>query len=332
MAEDDVARPAITGRALLSALLGAVGTGTMGLAGRELLDIAMTSAGTEALIAWVLVGAAALGVLLCFRLALIWTLAAAVLAAGPRGRTGVALLAALRLLAPRLARRLTTGAALATAATALTLGPALAAPASVLLEDDGVRDAPVLTVQMLPVDAPAPSDGGGGDEAEPATPPPLGWGESASPPPSPEAGQDEAAPASRTEDDELPVSSPGSAPRSDAGSTADHATEPDVDAESSADPPTGTDTATETDTAADAIADTDTATETDRTVTVRTGDSLWSISRDLLGQGAATDPEIAAAWPLLHAANQDRIGADPDLLHPGLELVVPAELTSQDMP
>lgn len=318
MVEDDIAQPAIAGRALLSALLGAAGTGAMGFAGRELFDIAGASAGTEALLAWVLVGAAVLGALLCLRFALVWMLAAAVLAAGPTGRTGTALLAALRVLAPRLARRLTTGAALATAATALTFGPALAAPASVLLEDDGVHDAPMQqTAQMLPVDAPVPSDGGGEEEdaTAPASPPPLGWGETASPAPTPETEQDEEA----SDDDAAPEEQTSTAEDNSSGDDAAHSAAPAA-ADTASDTKTDTDTSTETDTV------------TERTITVHTGDSLWSISRDLLGQGAATDPEIAAAWPLLHAANQDRIGADPDLLHPGLELVVPAELTLQDTP
>lgn len=312
MVEDDIAQPAIARRALLSALLGAAGTGAMGFAGRELFDIAGASAGTEALIAWVLVGAAVLGALLCLRFALVWMLAAAVLAAGPTGRTGTALLAALRVLAPRLACRLTTGAALATAATALTFGPALAAPASVLLGDDGVHDAPMQqTAQMLPVDAPVPSDGGGKEEdaTAPASPPPLGWGETASPAPTPETEQDEEA----SEDDAASEEQTSTAEDNRSGDDADPSAAPAA-----------------ADTASDTKTDTDT--DTERTITVHTGDSLWSISRDLLGQGAATDPEIAAAWPLLHAANQDRIGADPDLLHPGLELVVPAELTLQDTP
>src|SRR5690606_11981209 len=289
-----------------------------GCAGRELFDIAGASAGTEALLAWVLVGAAVLGALLCLRFALVWMLAAAVLAAGPTGRTGTALLAALRVLAPRLARRLTTGAALATAATALTFGPALAAPASVLLEDDGVHDAPMQqTAQMLPVDAPVPSDGGGEEEdaTAPASPPPLGWGETASPAPTPETEQDEEA----SDDDAAPEEQTSTAEDNSSGDDPAHSAAPAA-ADTASDSKTDTDTSTETDTV------------TERTITVHTGDSLWSISRDLLGQGAATDPEIAAAWPLLHAANQDRIGADPDLLHPGLELVVPAELTLQDTP
>src|SRR5690606_18606533 len=240
MVEDDIAQPATAGRALLSALLGAAGTGAMGFAGRELFDIAGASAGTEALLAWVLVGAAVLGALLCLRFALVWMLAAAVLAAGPTGRTGTALLAALRVLAPRLARRLTTGAALATAATALTFGPALAAPASVLLEDDGVHDAPMQqTAQMLPVDAPVPSDGGGEEEdaTAPASPPPLGRGETASPAPTPETEQDEEA----SDDDAAPEEQTSTAEDNSSGDDAAHSAAPAA-ADTASDTKTDTDT------------------------------------------------------------------------------------------
>ena len=45
--------------------------------------------------------------------------------------------------------------------------------------------------------------------------------------------------------------------------------------------------------------------------------------RDDLGP-TATDAEIADAWPLWYAANRAVIGADPNLLQPGQQLVVPA--------
>lgn len=63
------------------------------------------------------------------------------------------------------------------------------------------------------------------------------------------------------------------------------------------------------------------------TVTVHPGDSLWSITADLLPAGA-TDARIGATWPLLHAANRDVVGADPGLIHPGDVLTVPAEVTA----
>ncbi|WP_404388187.1 LysM peptidoglycan-binding domain-containing protein [Humibacillus xanthopallidus] len=60
------------------------------------------------------------------------------------------------------------------------------------------------------------------------------------------------------------------------------------------------------------------------TVTVRRGDSLWSIAERHLG-AAATDAEVARTWPQWYAANREVIGDDPDLIHPGTQLVPPRE-------
>jgi hypothetical protein len=60
------------------------------------------------------------------------------------------------------------------------------------------------------------------------------------------------------------------------------------------------------------------------TVTVRRGDTLWSIAERHLGS-AASDVEIARAWPQWYAANRAVIGDDPDLIHPGTQLVPPRE-------
>lgn len=57
-------------------------------------------------------------------------------------------------------------------------------------------------------------------------------------------------------------------------------------------------------------------------IVVRLGDSLWDIAADHLGPDA-TDWEIAASWPRWHAANRDRIGADPGIILPGMILTVP---------
>jgi nucleoid-associated protein YgaU len=67
-----------------------------------------------------------------------------------------------------------------------------------------------------------------------------------------------------------------------------------------------------------------TATAPIETVTVRRGDSLWSIASRQLGPGAS-DAEIAVAWPVWHALNADLIGDDPNLIHPGLRLRVPTD-------
>ncbi|MBA2696083.1 MAG: LysM peptidoglycan-binding domain-containing protein [Actinobacteria bacterium] len=58
-------------------------------------------------------------------------------------------------------------------------------------------------------------------------------------------------------------------------------------------------------------------------VTVRRGDTLWSIAADRLG-GSATIEQVAQAWPAWYAANRDVIGPDPDLILPGQQLHPPA--------
>lgn len=58
------------------------------------------------------------------------------------------------------------------------------------------------------------------------------------------------------------------------------------------------------------------------TVTVRSGESLWSITQDLLGPEASHE-DISAAWPTLWAANDETIH-DPDVLQPGTILNVPS--------
>jgi LysM repeat protein len=65
------------------------------------------------------------------------------------------------------------------------------------------------------------------------------------------------------------------------------------------------------------------------TVVVEPGDTLWSIARSHLGEGA-TDIQIASAWPQWYAANRGVIGADPDLLRPGQRLVSPAGSTGAE--
>lgn len=57
-------------------------------------------------------------------------------------------------------------------------------------------------------------------------------------------------------------------------------------------------------------------------VTVHAGDCLWSLAAQALGP-AATSRAVATAWPEWWAVNRDVIGADPDLLRPGLQLRVP---------
>ncbi|MFF2245196.1 LysM peptidoglycan-binding domain-containing protein [Arthrobacter sp. NPDC058130] len=59
-----------------------------------------------------------------------------------------------------------------------------------------------------------------------------------------------------------------------------------------------------------------------REVTVRSGDSLWSIAAAALGP-LATDADIARDWPRLYAGNREAIGPNPHLLRPGQVLTLP---------
>jgi hypothetical protein len=57
-------------------------------------------------------------------------------------------------------------------------------------------------------------------------------------------------------------------------------------------------------------------------VVVKPGDSLWSIARAHLPQGA-TDAQVGAAWPSWYRTNRRTIGRDPALLHAGERLTPP---------
>jgi len=58
-------------------------------------------------------------------------------------------------------------------------------------------------------------------------------------------------------------------------------------------------------------------------VVVLRGDTLWSIAARHLGPGA-TAAEVTAEWHRWLSTNRDVIGADPDLILPGQELLPPA--------
>ena len=60
---------------------------------------------------------------------------------------------------------------------------------------------------------------------------------------------------------------------------------------------------------------------------VRPGDSLWRIAEAELLRRHGHEPtvaEVAAYWPRIHAANRALVGPDPDLVRPGVPLVLPA--------
>lgn len=55
---------------------------------------------------------------------------------------------------------------------------------------------------------------------------------------------------------------------------------------------------------------------TTKTYVVKSGDSLSEIAQREMGDGDR--------WKELYEANKAAIGDDPDLIHPGLELTIPA--------
>lgn len=274
------------------------------------VPVAVDAHGETALFAWVLIAAAGLGALLCTYLALIWSMTALALLVGPASRLGRALVSALRVIAPRAARRLTLGAAVATTATGLALVPATAADQA----PEQQRAGQISVAATLTPTAPLPTDGN-------------------------EAAQSESGASSEvpsTEPDEqgpghggsAPEASPDAAPRPGLGWS--DAPQPDSDAapdeERAADPGAGA--APEADAAPQASPQS--SPQFPSTVDVRSGDSLWSITDDLLGPGTDHSDDISALWPSLHAVNSDVIGPDPDHLEPGQVLIVPADLSPQE--
>ncbi len=65
------------------------------------------------------------------------------------------------------------------------------------------------------------------------------------------------------------------------------------------------------------------------TVTVRAGDSLWSIAAGQLPANAS-DGQVAQAWRAWHHANRAVVGPDPDLIRPGQVLSAPAPAPTEE--
>lgn len=77
-----------------------------------------------------------------------------------------------------------------------------------------------------------------------------------------------------------------------------------------------------------AVADAQTEDKRSPSVEVRPGDSLWSISADLLGPNA-TPRRILNGIERIRALNRTRIGADTDLVLVGQELLVPPAMSER---
>ncbi|UEJ82608.1 LysM peptidoglycan-binding domain-containing protein [Brachybacterium halotolerans subsp. kimchii] len=290
--------------------IASLAAGTVLLRAAAALQVeARSSYGTDALTALVLLAVAALGVLLCAYLALVHALAAVVMLRGADAVGSRALLRALRVLAPRLASRALATLAVTTAAAGLLAGPAQAQGTPV-----GVTSAAGSTASLASAPAAAPLMRLPGSQDPPPahtdhTPSAQLPAEPDAPSPEEPTDQPDAG------DEELPglgwgdQEAPADGQNTPAGSGA-----------------TGADDSSADDSSSDDNGRPDTL-----TVVVKDGDSLWSISDDLMGVGPDSPREISAAWPELFSENADVIGPDPDHIEPGQVLTVPDALpTSQE--
>lgn len=315
----------------------------------ELWRLTTVSGGTEALTAGALVAVAVIGALAAVHLAVVWTLAVLISLAGTRSTAGRIGLRVLRILAPTLARRLSVGVLSASTAFLGTGDPGasdrtdapihvpgatVSAPA---LIDSGAhvtqrgsaqgitRTASSMLTTGRPTDsapgdrtaqeaasAPEPAAARSGNEpgARPVLAPQSTRAAAARLSPALPAEQSEG------EDGSARTTRPPLAWGND--SKAPERTTSGTDAEQQ---PTAPRDTVRTDPAAD---------EPARTVTVRPGDTLWSITDDLLGEDPDSDARIARHWPLLHEANRPLIGPDPDHIEPGQELTVPHPLSPKE--
>ena len=341
------ASPVATG---ISAALAAAVTVLTGRTAAVLLPAATRLQGEEALMTLLLGTIAAAVAVLCAYLTVIWGLAWLALVSGPATRRSAAAVAALRVLAPRLARRVTLSAALATTAAGLVVGPAAASTLSDLSPTAEQATAaasavlhPTAPAPVQPGDDPAASDGGGQDDGRapaPRTPPAT---DGPSPSEAPSAPQEQPA----AEEPELPAlgwggspattsqEDPGAAPETSPGTpTSESDSPPQTTGSAPAPHPRSGTTAPQTPDSASSQGASDAGADpqdvTPRTITVDAGDTLWSLTDELLGPGPDSVAEISAAWPLLYEANQDVIGPHPDLIEPGQVLIVPAAVTTQE--
>lgn len=346
------ASPTATG---ISAALAAAATVLTGRTAADLLPPATALQGEEALMTLLLGTIAAAGAVLCAYLTVIWGLACLALVSGPATGRSAAAVTALRVLAPRLARRVTLSAALATTAAGLVVGPAAAstlpdhspaaeqatATASAVLH-------PTAPAPVQPGDDPAADDGVGQDDEHAPAPPTPPAGDAPAPSQEPSAPEEAPAPEeqSAAEEPELPSlgwgespstttqEGPGTAQGTSPGTPESESAPPPQAEPAPAPPPRSGTTApqktgsTPSQEAGDAGADPQDVTP--RTITVTAGDTLWSLTDELLGPGPDSVTEISAAWPLLYEANQDVIGPHPDLIEPGQVLIVPAAVTTQE--
>jgi resuscitation-promoting factor RpfA len=60
-----------------------------------------------------------------------------------------------------------------------------------------------------------------------------------------------------------------------------------------------------------------------RSYVIQPGDTLWDVAEAHLSPSQRSPSRIDRYWRQVHAANRDVLGDDPDLIHPGVRVVLP---------
>lgn len=282
-----------------TAILSLTGTGTRGLDAAMLAGASLLVWG---LTAWVLTVAlvAAVGVL--------------------PGACGRAARAVLRVIAPRIALRLvaaTIGAS-ALASTTACAAPIFADPlpatsAATTPAESGAIAAALSAATSDPSSTEPPATGA----SNPDVHIPLDWPTTSPTVPSTSSSS---TPAPTTPEIRIPLDWPTASPPADGVVLDIEWPASDTAATAPADP-SATTAAAPTPVGAPSMSTSATA-SAGTVVTVRPGDTLWSLAQRSL-PGDADDAAVDAAWRQWYAANRDAIGADPDRLEPGQTLTVP---------
>jgi nucleoid-associated protein YgaU len=60
-----------------------------------------------------------------------------------------------------------------------------------------------------------------------------------------------------------------------------------------------------------------------RSYVIQSGDTLWDVAEAHISPSQRSASRIDRYWWQVHAANRDVLGDDPDLIHPGVRVVLP---------
>lgn len=67
-------------------------------------------------------------------------------------------------------------------------------------------------------------------------------------------------------------------------------------------------------------------------IIVEAGDSLWSLAEEHQAPHIINDDTTTRTWRAIYEANKERVGPNPDLIHPGLSLCIPDSLPDSSVP